>query len=138
LNVSDFSNTLPEGEDLLKVIFKRQVELMEKYDPIEEKNLSHHIPHGVFNLDDPQSQQRLKDFAWRVTEELGEAMNCLKNKPWKQTHMPTDEVHFLEELVDAFHFLIEMYIHVGFTPETLTAMYLNKSDVNKFRIRSKY
>jgi hypothetical protein len=49
---------------------------MEKYDPIEEKNLSHHIPHGVFNLDDPQSQQRFKDFAWRVTEELGEAMNC--------------------------------------------------------------
>lgn len=137
MNVNDFDNKTPVG-DLLKTIFSRQLELMEKYDPIEEGNLGHPIPHGKFDLNDRASQQRLKDFAWRITEELGEAMNCLKNKPWKQTPMITDETHFLEELVDGFHFYIELLIHAGFDAESLTRMYLDKSDVNKFRVRSAY
>lgn len=137
VNVNDFSNERPEG-DMLEIIFKRQTELMEKYDPIEEKNLGHELPHGVFDLDNPQSQARIKDFAWRVTEEIGEAMNCLKNKPWKSTHMKTDEIHFREELIDGFHFYVEMLIHCGFDAESLLKMYLNKNDVNHFRIRSNY
>lgn len=123
---------------MLEVIFERQKQLMDKYHDIESKNLGYEAPQGVLDLHNPQHQQRLKDFAWRITEEIGEAMNCLKNKPWKQTHMPTDEVHYAEELVDAFHFMVELLIHSGFTAESLVAMYLDKNDVNLFRIRSQY
>lgn len=137
VNVKDFENAVPSG-DMLETIFRRQEELIEKYEPIEERNLGHPVPRGVYNLDDPACQQRIKDFCWRITEELGEAANCLKNKPWKLTHQATDKEHFLEELMDAFHFTMELLIHCGFTPEALVKMYLNKSDVNKFRIRSQY
>lgn len=138
MNVNDFQSQIPEGQDMLKVIFDRQTELMAKYHSIEEKNLNHFIPQGALDLHDPQHQQRLKDFAWRITEEIGEAMNCLKNKPWKQTHMMTDEVHYREELVDAVHFMVELLIHSGFDARSLTEMYLNKNAVNQFRIRSEY
>lgn len=137
MNVNDFDNRLPDG-DLLKIIWARQEELVLKYEPIEEANLKTILPKGAFDLNDCRSQQRLKDFAWRITEELGEAMNCLKNKPWKVTQMTTDETHYREELVDALHFFIELLMHSGFEPESLTRMYLNKSDVNRFRIRSRY
>lgn len=137
MNVKDFDSQLPEG-DFLKAIFEKQHQLMEKYDPIESKNMGYQIPTGVLDLSDPKAQVRLKDFAWRITEEIGEAMNCLKNKPWKQTQMVTDETHYLEELVDGLHFYIELLIHSGFTPESLVKMYLNKSAVNEFRIRSQY
>lgn len=83
-------------------------------------------------------QYRIKDFMWRITEELGEAANCLKNKPWKNTHMLVDETHFLEEIVDAMHFFIELLIMIGFTPQTAAMMYLDKNSVNKFRIGSNY
>lgn len=83
-------------------------------------------------------QYRIKDFMWRITEELGEAANTLKNKPWKNTHMLVDETHFLEEIVDAMHFFIELLIMIGFTPETAATMYLDKNAVNHFRQGSNY
>lgn len=220
VNVNDFKNELPQGE-LLDAIFKRQTELMDKYDPLEEKNTGLTFPHGIFDLNDPRSQWRLKDFAWRVTEELAEAtecayeedqthfleelidalhffiemsihsgftpntlgetiyafdaqpnllqrlfvdaqlppnhqdsvieilawgvvenvglaMNCLKNKPWKQTQMITDKARYAECMIKAFKALIMLLKAAGFDAESLTRMYLNKSDVNRFRIRSKY
>lgn len=138
MNVNDFQNKAPEDQDLLKMIFERQATLMEKYHLVESKNLGYECPEGQLDLHDGKHQQRLKDFAWRITEELGEAMNCLKQKPWKNTHMMTDEVHYREELVDAVHFMVELLIHSGFTAESLAAMYMNKNDVNLFRIRSNY
>ena len=136
--MNDFNNEAPKDQDLLKMIFARQTQLMEKYHAIESKNLGYETPEGVLDLHDGKHQQRLKDFAWRITEEIGEAMNTLKNKPWKQTHMITDEVHYREELVDAVHFMVELLIHSGFTAESLAAMYMDKNDVNQFRIRSQY
>lgn len=138
MNVTDFKNTLPEGKDLLTLIFERQLDKMLKYHVIEEKNLGRTLPHAPFDLDDAACQERIKDFMWRITEELGEAANCLKNKPWKNTHMTTDKIHFLEEIVDSVHFMVELLIMIGFTPETITMMYLDKNDVNGFRIDSNY
>ncbi len=137
MNVNDYNEKLPDG-DLLKAIFARQQQLIEKYHDIEAKNTGLDIPANPVDLNDRASQLRIKDFMWRITEELGEAANCLKLKPWKSTPMVTDEVHFLEEMIDAFHFMIELLIMVGFTPESLTQMYLNKAAVNSFRQTSNY
>lgn len=137
VNVTNFSSIIPEG-DMLETIFKRQQELIDKYHPIEEENAGHSLPHAPVDINTHAGQARLKDFAWRVTEELGEAMNCLKNKPWKQSHMITDEIHYREELADAFHFMIELFVLSGFDATSLTAMYLDKNAVNQFRIRSNY
>ena len=137
MNVNDADKEQVIG-DQLEAIFTRQRELMEKYDDIERRNGSLQTGDVPVDLNDHRGQARLKDFAWRITEELGEAMNCLKNKPWKQTQMETDQTHYAEEIVDALHFFVELCILSGFDAKTLTEMYLKKSQVNKFRQRSNY
>lgn len=138
MNILDFPDIkIPEG-DLLKLMFEKQAGLLEKYRDLEEKFLGHPIPPHPFDINGRAEQIHIKDMMWRITEELGEAANCLKLKPWKSTPMVTDEAHFLEEVVDAVHFFIEMLILIGFTPETLAKMYLQKEAVNRFRIASNY
>lgn len=217
-----------EGKCKLTAIFKRQEELMVKYHEIEKKNGLLQTEDCPVSLHDKFGQARLKDFAWRVTEELGEALdalekhksdghdidhcyeeladalhflaefsilagigprkiraslelvdnwaviedtdhlegifelvevifdrdthhwvaefvmemgmacNCFKNKPWKQTHMVTDEDEFLYHLAQAWLMFITICKSVDLGPEELTAFYFGKSEVNRFRQRSNY
>jgi len=138
MNIKDVETVKTEGGDKFELIFAKQMELMKKYEEIEGSNGLLQTSDIPVDLHDCKGQARLKDFAWRVTEEIGEAMNCLKNKPWKQTHMLTDEEHYLEELADAFHFFIELCILSGMDAEGLFNMYFRKSEVNKFRQRTNY
>jgi len=137
MNVNDAEREQVVG-DKLDAIFNRQRELMEKYEEIERANGLLQTADVPVEINSHLGQARLKDFAWRVTEEIGEAMNCLKNKPWKQTQMETDVTHYEEEIVDAFHFFVELCILSGFDADRLTEMYLRKSQVNQFRQRSNY
>ena len=143
MNITDFLKELRTreytlGGDTLDKIFARQTELMDRYHPIEKANGLLQTEDVPVDLNDRFGQQRLKDFMERIIEELMEAANCLKNKPWKQTHMVTDEVHYKEELIDAFHFFIELLILSGIGPEELYDFYFAKSKVNEFRQESGY
>lgn len=147
MNVNDFTHKLEElmrtreekyEGDTLRMIFDRQRELMHKYHPIERDNgllLTEDVPVDIHSH---AGQARLKDMCWRCVEELGEAMNCLKNKAWKQTMMETDVVHYREELADAFHFFVELCILSDISAGDLFTLYFLKSEVNKFRQESKY
>lgn len=180
-------------------IFQRQRELMDKYHHIEAVNGLMQTGRVPVDIDCRFGQARLKDFAWRVTEELAEsweavanneqlhaqeecadalhfmvelchlsnvgpygvipmhdafglpsaapfltvynlglAMNCLKNKPWKQTHVPTDRQKYETLVVEAFKCLCQYAKMLELTPETLHDMYFRKSNVNKFRVESNY
>jgi dimeric dUTPase (all-alpha-NTP-PPase superfamily) len=139
MNILDMKDvTVPEG-DLLGQIFAGQRELMAKYHDIEKGRGALVIEGEDFGeLDLRKVQWRLKDLAYRVVEELSEATNCLKNKPWKQTEVETDKAHFYEELADAFHFFIELCITAGMDAEDLAILYHQKHAVNQFRQRSAY
>jgi len=145
MNIKDVENpNYPEPRLVphpLELMFERQIELSKKYAEIEDKVLGFPLPHTDtydHNLDDPKVQFKIKEEMWRVTEELGEAANCLKNKPWKQTQVPTDREHYEEELADAFHFFLEVLILSGIDAKKLYELYFKKSEVNKFRQRSQY
>jgi dimeric dUTPase (all-alpha-NTP-PPase superfamily) len=95
----------------------------------------------LFNI--PPSEKEWNSYQtnymfWRVTEELGLACNCLKNKPWKQTHMETDKRRFEKHLRWAFKAFIHLCAYVGLNKDDLFSVYFKKSEVNKFRIRSQY
>lgn len=110
MNVQDFESRTAVTEDRLQDIFSKQRLLMEKYEEIEAKNgllQTHDIP---VNLHDRMGQARLKDFAWRVTEELAEAREAYDIHPEL-----IDHVH--EEVADALHFLTELTILSGITPD---------------------
>lgn len=136
MNINDIEVEAPEDGDKLENIFRRQQELEDKYGPIEAAN---GLPHPTSrSLDDYARQRFLKDAAYRVVEELSEATNCLKNKPWKTTPVLTDQEHFYEEVADAFHFFIRFCLEANITAEGLYKLYFKKSEVNKFRQKSNY
>lgn len=100
MNINDVRVDLPSG-DMLENIFHRQRELMEKYHPIEKANgllITEDIP---VDLHSRFGQYRIKDFFWRFTEELGEALDAVNFE---------NPQHFHEELADAMHFLVEACI----------------------------
>jgi len=148
VNVNDFSeldlenvvNDYSNGSgDYLEAMFTRQGELMAKYEEIEKKNGANVVePFQFGELDLRNVQARLKECAYRVVEELSEATNCLKNKPWKQDAVATDEVHYKEELADTFHFFLELLIVSGFDAKEFASYYFRKAEVNKFRQNSGY
>ena len=87
----------------LQGIFQRQAELHERYKGIEEANglgLAL-VKNRSFSLDDPKWQYIIKDFAWRITEEIAEAIEA-------QDH--GNDLHVIEELIDALHFYTELLI----------------------------
>jgi hypothetical protein len=142
LNINDIQADAPQDGDWLKNIFRRQAELETKYEGIEQDN-GFYVPEMPVDLDNHRDQLFLKDAAYRAVEEISEATNCLKNKPWKQTHVPTDKEHFFEEAADATHFWIRFWLYIfGPDPddaaEAMYKFYFKKSEVNKFRQESKY
>lgn len=104
------------NKESLRAIFDRQKELMEKYHDIEFKSGLMQTEDCPVNLDDKRGQARIKDFAWRITEEVGEALDAIENESSESALL-----HFHEELVDGLHFLTEMTILTGYDlPEYTT------------------
>ena len=139
MNIKDFKEVeLPVGLCRLEAIFSQQHHLMDKYKDIEARNLGSSYPLCPVDMNSCQGQQKLKDYAWRITEEIGESMSSLKNKPWKSTHVATDVDHYREELADAFHFFVELCILSGIEADDLFKLYFRKAEVNAFRQRTNY
>lgn len=104
------------NKESLRAIFDRQKELMEKYHDIEFKSGLMQTEDCPVNLDDKRGQARIKDFSWRITEEIGEALDAIENESGESALL-----HFHEELVDGLHFLTEMTILTGYDlPEYTT------------------
>lgn len=107
MNINHAVEEKIEG-DLLKAIFDRQKSLMGKYHDIELKSGLLQTEDCPVNLDDKRGQARIKDFSWRVTEELGEALDAKANKD-----------HYQEELIDGLHFLTELTVLAGKDYDTI-------------------
>ena len=137
MNIKDV--VITEESTSLEDIFRRQKELLEKYIPIERKN-GRWIPdqRPIRDFNSPMIQGFIKEEIFRVVVELVEAADCLKNKFWKQEHMETDVDHFYEELIDSFHFLVELFLWIGIEAKDLYTLYMKKSTVNKWRQASGY
>lgn len=107
MNINHAVEEKVEG-DLLQAIFNRQKSLMGKYHDIELKSGLLQTEDCPVNLDDKRGQARIKDFSWRVMEELGEALDARTNFD-----------HYQEELIDGLHFLTELTILSGKDYDTI-------------------
>ena len=117
MNVTDIKSEIPTSGDRLKEIFAKQRLLMEKYEEIEEKNGLLQTKDIPVDLNDRFGQARLKDFAWRTVEELAEAAEAVQIHPELVEHQR-------EEVIDALHFLTELTILAGVSPEELSGRLL--------------
>ena len=74
-----------------------------------------------------------------IGQPIGDAMNKLKNKPWKQTHMVTDKEAFKGCLLCAWLGFFRVLHNVfDLSAKDIFTLYFKKSEVNKFRIKSQY
>ena len=73
-----------------------------------------------------------------IVVHLGLAMNCLKQKPWKQTHVLTDTKKFNLHVIRGYICLVTYMINSGMSPEEIFMIYFKKNLVNQFRQKSNY
>ena len=75
---------------------------------------------------------------WDVTYSLNISRNCLKNKPWKQTGVMTNESLYQSKLVEAFVYMVGYFSRLGMTSQDVYYLYFKKNMINQFRIKSQY
>lgn len=105
---------------MLDKIFEKQGEFMQRL--------------GVVS---PKKENLITAFTGLVVE-AAEALQETDWKPWKKTPKLINKQKALEELVDCFHFLVELFILLGFSHEDLYNAYMKKMDVNHKRQEEGY
>lgn len=116
--IKDLELTGIKDEDKLDIIFKA----------IEHTNRGYGI----------DSFQKVASVAYWVVEEIGKAMTCLKNKPWKKTQMVTDENKYRNFIANGFKYLIGLISVAGLSSEDTYIYYIKKNKVNIFRQDTNY
>ena len=124
IKVEEIPTPVIGESDMLDLMFKRQHELAIKYLPIEGANGLLQTEDMPVDIDDRRGQARLKDYAWRVQEELYEATDAL-------VQHPDNPEHFLEEMIDSIHFFIELNILCGIGPQQIKEYYEIPEGVDK-------
>lgn len=127
------------GPNYLALMFEGQRHLMRKYHDIEAANGSPVIyQEDEGDLDSREVQARLHQLYGYLVRELSEAMQELKNKPWKKTEAKTDVKAFVNEVGDVAHFFIEFCITAGITAKDLHDAYFKMHEKNTTRQAGSY
>lgn len=80
----------------------------------------------------------LRIHALQTIVDLGIAANMLKNKPWKVTHMVTDEAEFREKLLYVWKSFFVLFRALRCPRNFIYTIYMKKSLVNSWRQKTKY
>ena len=75
---------------------------------------------------------------WFPIYHLGMTCNTLKNKPWKQHQLLTDEREFKKRLIETWKSFILYAVQNLESEENLFIYYFKKHAINEFRQRSNY
>ena len=90
MNINDFQPFLPSWEEIVS----KQADLELQF----ESGLAERI--AEFDINCFEDQELFKAYCWRITEELCEAIEAIREK---------DMVHTSEELIDALNFTLNLY-----------------------------
>lgn len=82
----------------------------------------------------------IKDMMLATTDELHEALRETPWKPWSKTTEWSPEARnaYVDELVDAWHFFMNLMLVAGVTADELHTRYLRKNNINHGRIEDGY
>lgn len=94
----------------------------------------------VMEDDQDETHDQMFVYAWamRLVRAMGLAGNCLKNKPWKSTQMPTDKAKFDKALLQCWYEMASLWKFFRATREDMYQLYFKKSVVNTFRQDTNY
>lgn len=128
--------------DSLLELLEEQWIIERKFRPVEGQNgfwpeFAYPVDDYPVPLDDPMGQAFIKDAQFRMVEELMEAANLLKNRPWKQTLRPVDREAFDEETADFLHFFLRYFLILYGNPSAaksaMLRIYFKKAETNHQR-----
>lgn len=131
------SHILPSSTISLLEIYNRTDET-EPLDPnyIPEYDLKLLNIGSIYN---EELYYHYKALLWTVTYSLNLARNFLRNKPWKQSQVLTNEVAYQSKLVESFVLMMGAFYFMGVRYSyDLFYIYFKKNKVNQFRQKSKY
>ena len=111
---------------MLDEIFKRQIELQTKSFGVDPRDLTG---------DDMANYVQSMSLA--LTDEIHEALNEVGWKPWATSRHVNREA-YVGELVDALHFLVNLFLVVGADAHEVHYRYVEKSQRNKKRQEEGY
>ena len=95
------------------------------------------IPYPV-DLDTHEGQDVVRKVMFFLTQEIYEAAEWMKNKPWRRTVTPLNKTEFKLEVADMLHFFLEFCILIGMKPDELVSLYKTKLRENYDRQRRGY
>lgn len=127
MNVEDVKDEIPKVDNKLEYLFKAQEELYKKYIPLEKKNIPGIHDICPVDIESPSGQYRIKDYLWRITEEIGESFDAYTHLAFDGDSISKEKriIHVKEELGDALHFYLELFIHLGMTAKEVGEMVLS-------------
>lgn len=127
-------NILDVDPTSLKEKLKGMDKLEAMFSLVQEQNF-------IFNkasIDTIIGQEEWRKILYFLVEELFEAANCLKIRPWTQSEYAIDYNHLYDELADSIWFFVCLLIKSGLDPEKTFDIFLRKYLVNEFRRKSGY
>jgi dimeric dUTPase (all-alpha-NTP-PPase superfamily) len=90
-------------------------------------------------MNNPQLAQYIKDMTLALTDELHEALAECNWKPWAKAEPGIrNRELFIKELIDAQHFLLNLFLAARVTPDEFYEAYTGKNEVNVTRAESGY
>jgi len=113
--------------DSLEAIFDRQLRLQLDsfgYDPT--------------SLSDEQLSEWVRWNTLALEDELHEALAEVRWKPWSIDSGFVNRDAYVKELVDAVHFLVNLFLAAGATPDEVLTRYLAKANTNSERQAAGY
>lgn len=93
-----------------------------------------------YDIEDQSTELRIQNIALNVlalTDELHEALNETGWKPWATSRF-INELELRMELIDAFHFLMNLFLHAGMSAADVWELYARKHGVNVDRQENGY
>lgn len=112
MNIKDIKELEVFPDNIWKEIFEKQMSVAVKYKDIEK--MGNLLETTDTNIDTRTGQKWIKDFAWRVTEEIAEALEAKEAMSTDKNNHKEHYTHYLEEMIDALHFLTELAIIAGY------------------------
>jgi dimeric dUTPase (all-alpha-NTP-PPase superfamily) len=85
----------------------------------------------------PVKEKQISSLATAMIHEAAEVQRPTNWKRWKKP-IGFDQVQAKEEVIDLWHFLIQMSIELDMTPKEILNEYLEKHEINKERHKKGY
>lgn len=106
-----------------------------------QKNFQHilnnHIPTTIQEIVAISNVQEITYQILSLIDEATEALRCIPWKPWKKQQNFQLE-NFKMELMDIFHFLVNLMLFAGMSADTVYEYFKEKNQINILRHKNGY